>query len=116
MSIITIARECGAGGGAIAKELSLRLSALQINKNVLEESLSSYGIDGGWLDKFDEKKPGLLSVFFNSQEVYLLLMKLALLSVVSEAENSVVLGRGAHLLLKDVKNKICCKLGGTENE
>lgn len=114
MAIVTIARETGAWGKSTAENLAKRMPAILINKELLEESFAGFGKDYDWLNKYDEKKPGLLSVFSDAQETYFMLMKMSLLKTATENENAVILGRGANMLLADVpgclKVRLCAPL------
>lgn len=104
MAIVTIARETGAWGKITASALAKKLPAILLNKDALEKDFANLGIDFSLLEKYDEKKPGFLSVFTNAQEVYFMIMKAALLRNVAAEKNAVILGRGAHLMLENVPN------------
>lgn len=109
MSILTIAREHGAWTAKAAECLAQRLQATILNKEELERRLLEAGMKSKLFRQYDERKPGFLSAFSADQDIYLLYLKGVLLQAASQG-NVIVLGRGAHLLLKGLPNCLRVRL------
>lgn len=109
MSILTIAREHGAWTAKAAECLAQRLQAAILNKEELERRLLEAGMKSKLFRQYDERKPGFLSAFSADQDIYLLYLKGVLLQAASQG-NVIVLGRGAHLLLKGLPNCLRVRL------
>ena len=101
MAIITISRELAALGDETAHELENQLKYRLVDKSALEERMKSYGIAGNKLEKYDEKKPSLLASLSRDRDDYLHYLKSAILAEAGQG-NTVFVGRGAALILKDV--------------
>lgn len=55
--IVTISRELGSGGNAIARELSKRLELPYYDRDIISKTAKDFGISKDKLEKYDEKKP-----------------------------------------------------------
>ncbi len=109
MSILTIAREHGAWSAAAGESLAKRLGATVLNKEELERRLLEAGLKSKLFQRYDERKPGFFSSLSPDQDVYLLYLKTVMLQAAREG-NVIILGRGAHLLLKDLPNCLRVRL------
>ncbi|MGN0867724.1 MAG: cytidylate kinase family protein [Oligosphaeraceae bacterium] len=109
MSILTIAREHGAWTAVAGESLAQRLGATVLDKEELERRLLEAGMKSKLFQRYDERKPGFFSSFSPDQDVYLLYLKTVMLQAAREG-NVIILGRGAHLLLKDLPNCLRVRL------
>jgi cytidylate kinase len=110
MAIITISRQLGSGGNAIASRLAKTLDYNLIDKAKIHEMVPDYGRFKTELEKvINEETPGFLDRFFRSQEVYLDLLQ-SLIYDVACAGNVIIMGRGGHMILKDVLGVLRVKI------
>ncbi len=108
MAIITVARELGSVFESEVKSISEALQAHVIHKELLEKRFQEAGADPRTLERYDEKKPGFFSSFFNNeQDVYLQTLKMVLVKEISKGQH-LVIGRGGNYLLRNLPN--CLKL------
>jgi cytidylate kinase len=109
MSIITIARELGAGGDEIASELSNLTGYRFVDRSYVEKRLNDYGITQEKRKNYDEKRPGFWSSLSQSRDDYLHFLKTI---IISEAinNNCVFIGRGAYAILGEVPGVVTVKL------
>lgn len=101
MPIITISRQLGSLGDEIAQLLSNDFKCDYLDKKSLEKLFEKYGIPKENIERFDEKKPGFWDLFRTDKSRYLHFMKEAVLEF-ARSGNCVILGRGGHVLLKDL--------------
>lgn len=102
MAIITISRQFGSFGTEIAKALKEELGLDDLDKIKLEEILvSEYGLPEKNVEKYDEKKPPFWDLFSSDKDRYLHFMKTALYAF-AKSGNSIIVGRGGQVLLKNV--------------
>jgi cytidylate kinase len=109
--IITISREYGSGGHAIAVELAERLGLKLYDHNLLDEIAAEKGVDPNELHKYDEmpRKPFLSRSapvwnggFHSSAEINIAYMQFDYLKKKAAAgESFVVVGRCAEGVFKD---------------
>ncbi|MFA6816123.1 MAG: cytidylate kinase family protein [Lentisphaeria bacterium] len=109
MAIITIARELGTNGTEVAEILAERLSAQLIDKEMLEKLFKEQGGDLGIFNRYDEKKPGIFSVFSADQDIYLQMLKLAMYTQMQKGP-AVLLGRAGNILMEDMPNCLRIRL------
>lgn len=102
MAIITISRQLGSEGNAIANRLAENLGYSLIDKTKIHGMVTDYEQFKDELEKvINEEKPGLLDRFFQSQKVYFNLLQ-ALIYEAASTGNVIITGRGGHLILKDI--------------
>ncbi|MCL2269849.1 MAG: cytidylate kinase-like family protein [Treponema sp.] len=101
MGIIAVSRELAALGDETARELAQTLGYHFVGKHALEERIKSFGIGNQKFLKYDERKPSFLASFSQDRDDYLHYLKTA---IYTEAEqgNSVFIGRGAGVVLKNM--------------
>jgi cytidylate kinase len=110
MAIITISRQLGSGGNATANRLAKILGYSLIDKVKIHEMVSDYGRFKTELEKVvNEEKPGFLDRFFRSQEIYLDLLQ-SLIYEIACMGNVIIMGRGGHMILKDVPGVLRVKM------
>ncbi len=109
MAIITIARELGALGEELAKELVGLTGARLRDRDDIEAGLARHGLGPAKIVKFDEKKPGLWASLSQERDDYLHYLKLVMLEAASEGP-SVIVGRGAVAILKGLPNLASIKV------
>jgi cytidylate kinase len=105
MAIITISRELAALGDETAHELAKLLNYRFVDKDVLEERIKSYGVEGRKFEKYDERKPSFWASLSQDRDNYLHYLKTA---VFSEAENGncIFIGRGTNAIFRGVPGVI----------
>ncbi|MCM1246517.1 MAG: cytidylate kinase-like family protein [Roseburia sp.] len=110
--IISISREFGSGGHAIADQIAKEMELPLYDRSILEDIANEKGIDKEYLEKFDERpKVPLVSRrvrgHSNSMEENLAEMQFEYLKKKAEnGESFVVVGRCAETILKDQKGLI----------
>lgn len=121
--IISIGREFGSGGHAIAEELSKQLGIKLYDKNIIEEISKEENLDKEGLESFDEKpvKSKFLyrrvRDYSNSMEENLALLQFDFLKrVAASGESFIIVGRCAEVVLKDNKSLISVFILGDEQE
>jgi len=99
MGIITVSRELAALGDETARELADTLGYRLVDKDALEKRIESYGIKAQKFKKYDERKPSFFASLSQDRDDYLHCLRRA---IVAEAEDgdSVIVGRGASIILK----------------
>lgn len=110
MAIITISRELAALGDETAQELANLLGYRFINKSSLEERIKSYGIADHKFQRYDERKPSFLASLSQDRDDYLHYLKTAVLAEAGQG-NTVIIGRGASVLFKNVPGVLSVFLG-----
>ena len=109
MAIITVSRQYFSCGDEICKRLAEKMNYKFIDKKVIREKMLQLGFDEKKLEKFDGVKPGFFSIFSLGRESYLHCLRTAILMLVADG-NCVVVGRGAFLFLKNLKNHISVQI------
>ena len=114
MAIITISRELAALGDETAQELANLLRYRFVDKPTLEERIKSYGVLGHKLEKYDERKPSFWASLSQDRDDYLHYLKTAVITEVGQG-NSVIIGRGANVILKNMPGVLAVFLGAPQN-
>jgi len=109
MAIISISRELAALGDEIALEFAELRGYRFIDKQALENRITSYGFNGAKLEKYDEKKPAFWASLSKDRDDYIHYLKTALYTE-AEAGSCIFVGRGAHAVFKDVPGCIFVRL------
>ncbi len=97
MAVITISREFGSGGEAIASQVADKLGFLLVNKKTIIEGLAAYGIkepDLAGTEKVTRKrKSGGFKLYTDALHNFLFDLAIK--------ENLVIIGRGGNILFQD---------------
>jgi cytidylate kinase len=101
MAIITVSRELAALGDETAHELAKQLNYRFIDRQALEDRIKSYGVIGGNLEKYDERKPSFWASLSQNRDDYVHFLKTAIYSEAGQG-NCVFIGRGAGIVLENV--------------
>lgn len=101
MAIIAIARERGALGKLVARELAQTLNYRFIDKKTVEERLEGLGLDKRQFDAYDEKKPGLFAALSSVMEDYIRCLKKIMYEEAMQGD-CVFLGRGSQYLFRGI--------------
>jgi cytidylate kinase len=101
MAVVTISRQLGSLGDAIAYSLASGLKFHHLDKESLESMLEKYGISEVKVEHYDEKKPNFWDLFSKDRDTYLHFMKTALYEFACGG-SCVVLGRGGQVLFQDI--------------
>lgn len=116
MAIITIARQEGSLSNEIALELASRLGCQCVaNDLIVQELTTKYGIDEKAINKYDEKKPGLLASLTNQHDKYNNYFKLYFLEKAISSPKCILLGRGGAFFLRNVPGVLRIRVVGNEN-
>lgn len=100
MSVITISREAGSGGTAIAKAVAETLGYRFVDKQILGELLGKYGLVSfnkvydnapAFWDSFDSQKA-------EQRSTIVVMMNKAILAI-AKMGNAVIVGRGGYVIL-----------------
>lgn len=120
--IITLGREFGSGGHAIAEELSRRLGITLYDHNLLDAVAAEMNVDVSELRKYDEKPRRLFlsrneNGFSSSAEENVAFLQFHYLKERAEAgESFIVVGRCAESVLRDYPNKISIFVLGDQEQ
>ncbi|MCA1950215.1 MAG: cytidylate kinase family protein [Treponema sp.] len=109
MAIITISRELAALGDEIAHELAELTGYRFVDKQALENRITSYGFNSEKLEKYDEKKPAFWASLSRDRDDYIHYLKSALLAE-AELGPCIFVGRGANAVFKDIPGCIFIRL------
>ena len=101
MAIITVSRQWYSLGDEIAKTVADNLGYDLIDKARIGEALATLGIPPGDLERFDEKRPSVWDALAIQKTRFLWLLK-AVVYEFAEKDRTLILGRGAQFLLKDL--------------
>lgn len=101
MAIITVSRQLGSVGDEIAKKAANNLNYEYVNKLKIGEALAIQGFPTPEVEKYDEKKPSIWDSFSNQRKRFLHLIQAAIYDFARKS-NTVIVGRGGQVLLKDV--------------
>lgn len=109
MAIVAIARERGAMGEIVAKELAKQMNYRFVDKRIVEERLEALGLSEKNRQSFDEKKPGFFAAFTSAMDDYIRCLKNILFEEAIQG-NCVFLGRGCQFLFKDIPGTVLIRL------
>lgn len=101
MAIITVSRQVYSYGDEIAKKVAEDLGFDLIDKQKIGEALANLGLPASEMDRFDEKKPSIWDSLAIQKNKFLCLMK-AVIYEFAEKDQTLILGRGGQVLLKDL--------------
>lgn len=105
MSLIVISREMGSGGTQIGKAVAERLGHRFIDREVILEAARRYDLQEEELTRLEESKPTFWERFNKDRERYLAFLRAALYGFAVQ-DNTVIAGRAAPLLLKEVTHAL----------
>ena len=109
MAIITLARERGAMGDEVARELAKQLNYRFVDKKVVDERLGDMGIEEKHRKAYDEKKPGLFAALSTAMEDYVRCLK-SLFYEEAIKGNCIFVGRGCQVFFKGIPGVISVRL------
>jgi len=116
MALITLSREEGSlskqVGLAIAEKLGYEFIS---GKTISNEFHEKYGVSRNLVEKFDEKKPGIMANFTNSYEKYNNTFKLYIFEKLLKNPNCIVMGRSGTFFLKEVPGLLRLRTVGSED-
>ena len=112
MAILTLTRQSGSFGDEIGMLIARRLGYTFYDKKEIEQRIIAKGLPKEEFLKFDERKPRFLDRFTKNRDKYLNYLSAVILEIAKE-NNSVIMGRGAFLLLRDVPNHIALRFVST---
>ena len=102
MAVLTVSREIGSGGDAIAKKVAEKCGWALLDNEGFAAAAQTYGYVREELEKVDERGPGLIERFFRDRQlVYLDIMR-AIVFESAIKNDIVILGRGSSILLKGI--------------
>jgi cytidylate kinase len=109
MPIVTISRQHGSFGTAIAQAVSDRLRYEYVDKVKIGEALTGQGLEALEVEKYDEKRPSLWESFSAQSKRFIHLLQAAIYDF-ARIGNIVILGRGGQVLLKDVPGALHARI------
>ncbi len=98
LGIITIARQTGSDGEAVADRIAKDLGFALVDRHHLERLVQEHGLTGGELDESDEERDG--TAVAATGEVHVDYLQAVLLDLAGN-QDIVVVGRGAQFLFQD---------------
>ena len=101
MAIITVSRQLGSFGDEIAQKVANNLDYEYVDKTKIGEALAIQGLPSTEMEKYDEKKPSIWDSFFIQRSKFLHLIRAVIYDFAGK-NNTVILGRGGQVLLKDL--------------
>jgi cytidylate kinase len=109
MAIFTVSREAGSLGTEIARAVASKLQYEYLDKEQIEKALVDCGLPMPEVEKFDEKKPP----FWVSWQIQSRRFLHAIQAVVydfARRGNTVIVGRGGQVLLRDIPGVVHLRL------
>ena len=101
MAIITVSKQLGSFGDEIAQKVANNLEYEYIDKIKIGEALAIQGLEATEREKYDEKKPSIWDFFSIQRSKFLHFISAAIYDFAGK-NNTVILGRGGQVLLKDL--------------
>jgi cytidylate kinase len=106
MAIITIARQIGSLGNEIAADVAQRLDYTLVDQARLQEAAEAYGMLKSELEEVHERRPTLVTRYLTMRHRAYLDMIQTIIYECARADDVVILGRGATVLLNDVPSAL----------
>jgi cytidylate kinase len=106
MAIITIARQIGSLGNEIAADVAQRLHYILVDQTKLQEAAAAYGMLKSELEEVHERRPTLVTRYLTMRHRAYLDMIQTITYEYARADDVVLLGRGATVLLSDVPSAL----------
>jgi cytidylate kinase len=106
MPIVTLARQMGSGGVAIAQDLARRLGYRLIGSEELADAAEAYGYLKPELEEVHEKRPTLVTRFFTMHHKAYLDMLQTIVYDFAAQGNVIIMGRAAPILLRDLPSTL----------
>lgn len=110
MAIITVSRQLGSGGDAIAAELAKRLNYAHVDRTRISELAEEYGLLKQDLERIDEKRPGFLDRYFNETPTIYLNLIQSVIYDAAKRDRVVIVGLGGQVLLRDLRHALHVKV------
>lgn len=109
MSVITLSRELGSGGGEIANGIAQKLSYNYVDREIIMEAAKSYSVPEKKLEDIFIKPPGFLERIVEDQKIYLIFIEDIILKFALQ-DNIIIVGSGGHISLKDISHVLKVRL------
>jgi cytidylate kinase len=106
MAIITIARQIGSLGNEIAADVAQHLHYTLVDQAKLQEAAEAYGMLKSELEEVHERRPTLVTRYLTMRHRAYLDMIQTIIYQYARADDVVILGRGATVLLSDVPSAL----------
>ncbi|MFQ5895695.1 MAG: cytidylate kinase family protein [Nitrospinota bacterium] len=103
MAVLSVSRELGSGGDAVAERLARELGYTLLNHEEFSQAAERYGLLKGELEKVDERRPGFIDRFFRERQAVYLDLVQAIVYEYALRDRVVILGRGGNFLLRGVR-------------
>ncbi len=113
MAVITISRQIGSSGEAIARGVAEHLGFVFIDRAGLEDLVLTYGLDEVDLPRIQERPPNFLERLYSDRKLYLQLVE-SFIRDTAEYENFVLIGRGGQCVFKDSENAFHVRVVASE--
>ncbi len=102
MPVLTVSREIGSGGDAIAKKVAEQCGLDLLDNEGFAAAAQTYGYVREELEKVDERPPALIERFFRDRQLIYLDIMRAIVFESAINNNVAILGRGGSILLKGI--------------
>lgn len=114
MAVICLSRELASYGEETAEELAKLNGYAIVDKAHIEAALSSMGIDSAKQERYDEKNPGFWASLSQQRDEYLHFLTQVIYETALK-NNCIIIGRGAHVILRGVQNLISIRIGASKS-
>ncbi len=108
MAIVTISRQMGSKGDAVAEVLARELGYRVFDKKAIEDLLQKHGVDAEGLERYNEKRPGPFEFFSSEKDRYIHYLKMVVIEAALD-DNCIIIGRGAQNILRCVPSAVHIK-------
>ena len=105
MAVITITRQVAALGDEIASALAKKMGYVFVDRKQIEARIDELGFSKEKLGRYDERKPNFFASLAKDRDEYLNYLQYAVLEAASQG-NTILIGRGAFIILEDVPNLV----------
>jgi cytidylate kinase len=106
MAIITVARQMGSLGNEVAAQVAQQLHYTLVDQTKLQQAAEGYGMLKSELEEVHERRPTLVTRYLTMRHRAYLDLLQTIIYEYARADNVVILGRGATVLLSDVPSAL----------
>lgn len=101
MAVITISRQMGSMGTAIAQDVAGKMQYKYLDREGIEQGLAAHGLKGPEVEKYDEKSPPFWANWQNQGRKFFYAIQMVIYEA-ARKDNVVIVGRGGQVLLRGI--------------
>jgi len=113
MAVITISRQVAALGDEVALAVAKKFNYKFVGRKEIEKRIVDLGFPESKLSKYDERKPGFFASLAKDRDEYMDYLATAVIEAAAEG-NTVLIGRGSHVILETLPNLVSIRLVAKE--